>query len=246
MKISASSILITGGAKRIGAEIAKTLAQKRVRHLILHYNTSQTQAKKLALELKRLGAKRVSLIQTDLESFEETRSLAQKTLALAPNLNGIVFNASYWNKTPFGRVSQQDWDRHFDVNLKSTFFLAQSLGLAMQKRGRGHIIMIADWSALKPYTKYIPYCLSKTGILYLTRALAKALAPEIQVNAILPGANLPYARASREEIEKTKQANLLKRMGSPKDVAKAVRFFLEDANFSTGTWFSIDGGRLIN
>ena len=245
MTLPISSVLITGGAQRIGAEIARELAQKKIKHLILHYNTSKTQAQKLQTELKRLGAKKVSLVQANLESFKETEKLARQTLALAPDLNGIVFNASRWDKTPFGNVSETAWDTHFDINLKSTFFLAQSLGLAMKKRGEGSIVMIADWSALKPYTAYIPYCLSKTGVLYLTHALAKALAPQIRVNAVLPGAILPAPDASPQDIKKTKQANLLKRMGSPKDIAKAVRFFLEDADFSTGSWLTIDGGRLI-
>lgn len=244
MRSAPLSLFITGGAKRIGAATAKALAQKGAKRILIHYNKSKTEALKLSRELKSLGAKKISLIHGNLESFRDVGKISEEVLALAPDLNAVVFNASVWEKTPFGKVKEKDWDSHMNTNLKSAFFLAQDLGLAMKKNGFGRIVVISDWSALKPNAHYIPYCLSKTGLLYLTQALARALAPQVKVNAILPGAIMPQPNTPKELIEKTRQATLLKRLGSPEDIAQAVCFFLE-ANFTTGSWFAVDGGRLI-
>lgn len=245
MDIADSSIFITGAAQRIGAQIAKTLAARRAKHLLIHYHQSHSRAMSLTKELKKLGAKKISLIQDDLSRGSGVKRISQNVARLEPDLNAVVFNAGLWEKTPFGQVSEQDWDSHMNVNLKSSFFIAQDLGLKMKKRGAGHIIFISDWSGLKPYTHYIPYCLSKTGLLYLTQALARALAPQVQVNAILPGAALPQPKTSAQDLEKMKKASLLKRLGSSDSVARAVRFFLEEADFTTGAWFPVDGGRFI-
>ncbi|MBI4064595.1 MAG: SDR family oxidoreductase [Elusimicrobia bacterium] len=238
-------VLITGAAKRVGSAIARLLAEDGADHVLVHYGRSATEAKALARELKVLGAGRVSLLRGDLSRFQDVERVGKEALRLEPGLNAVVFNASLYEKTPFGRVAETDWNRHMDVNLKSVFFLAQRLGPAMKRKGGGKMVLIGDWSGLRPYVSYIPYCLSKTGVLYLTQALAKALAPEVQVNAVLPGPVLMPEAMGAREIETVQQATLLKKIGSPKDVARAVRFFLKEAEFSTGSWLTVDGGRLI-
>ncbi len=244
MDLERSTIFITGAAKRVGAVIAMTLAQAGAKHIILHYHRSAIAAGTLAGRLIKLGTKQVSLISADLSDHEDVKDLAQTVKRIAPDLDAIVFNASVYEKTPLGRVSEAAWNAQFDVNLKSVFFLSQELGVPMRKRG-GKIVLLGDWSGLRPYADYIPYCLSKTGILYLTHALAKALAPKVMVNCILPGPVLMPESAPASFARAAKTATLLKRLGKPEDVAKAVRFFLKDADFSTGSWLTVDGGRLI-
>lgn len=244
MDLERSAILITGAAKRVGSAIAVMLAQAGTRHLILHFNRSAKEAEVLAKRLVKLGTRQVSLVSADLSDHEDVKDLVQTVSKTAPDLNGIVFNASVYSRTPFGQISQADWDAQFDINLKSVFFLSQGLAPAMKKRG-GKIVLLGDWSGLRPYTDYIPYCLSKTGILYLTHALAKALAPKVMVNCILPGPVLMPETAPASFARAAKNATLLKRLGRPEDVAQAVRFFLKDADFSTGAWLTVDGGRLI-
>ncbi|MBI2071218.1 MAG: SDR family NAD(P)-dependent oxidoreductase [Elusimicrobia bacterium] len=239
------SVLITGGARRVGAAIAELLARRKANHIILHANRSVGEARRLSAKLRNLGARKVSVLSADLSRHPQVSRLGRDAFRLEPSLNAVVFNASVYEETPFGGVREQDWDRHLDINLKSVFFLAQQLGPAMKKKNGGRMVLIGDWAGLRPYAQYIPYCLSKTGILYLTQALAKALAPEVAVNAVLPGPVLLPPDFTGREIQLVRQATLLKKLGTPEAVAKAVRFFLEEADFSTGAWLTVDGGRLI-
>lgn len=237
--------LITGSARRVGRAIAEHLASRGARHLLLHYRQSERDAKQLALMLRRRGVRRVSLLKADLGRMDEVEALGREALRLEPRLNGAVFSAGVYDRTPFGRVTSDQWDRQFNVNLKSTFFLAQRLGLAMKKNGEGRLVLIADWSGLRPYAGHIPYCLSKSGVLYLTHALAKALGPRVQVNAVLPGPVLLPPGTPAAQTQAIRRATILKRLGTPEAVAKAVGFLLREADFSTGAWLSVDGGRLI-
>ena len=137
------------------------------------------------------------------------------------------------------------WDASLDVNLKAPFLLSWALGRAMRARGGGRIVNLADWAGERPYNDYLPYCVSKAGIACLTKALAKALAPEVQVNAVAPGPVLPPDDVGPAERQAITRATPLKRIGTPEDVARCVRFLVEEADFSTGAIFLVDGGRLI-
>lgn len=245
MDLKNTSVLITGAAKRVGAAIAQTLAKANARHIVLHYNRSKKDAETLARQLENLGAAKISLVQADLEQLDSCRRLAKEAKRLAPELNAVVFNASLYEKQAFGKITESDWDRHMDINLKSVFFIAQELAPTLKNNAPSKIVMLGDWAGLRPYIDYLPYCLSKTGVLYLTHALAKALAPQVQVNAVLPGPVMLPEDLSSKQREAIRKATLLKRLGSPEAVAKAVRFFLQDAEFSTGAWLTVDGGRFI-
>lgn len=242
---SSLACLVTGAAKRVGRAIALELARRGAKHLLLHYHQSRGDADHLAKNLRRRGVRRVSLLQADLGNQDQIETLGKEALRLEPRLSGVVFSASVYDRTPFGTVTWDQWDRQLNINLKSTFFLAQFWGPAMKRAGGGRMVLIGDWSGLRPYAAYIPYCLSKTGTLYLTHALAKALGPEIQVNAVLPGPVLLPQGTLPMEAEQIRKATLLKRLGTPESVAKAVGFFLNDADYSTGAWLSVDGGRFI-
>ncbi|TMB12430.1 MAG: SDR family oxidoreductase, partial [Deltaproteobacteria bacterium] len=137
------------------------------------------------------------------------------------------------------------WDASLDVNLKAPFLLAWHLGRAMRTRGRGRIVNLADWAGERPYADYLPYCVSKAGVVSLTKALAKALAPAVQVNAVAPGPVMPPEDLTPSEREAIVRATPLRRFGTPEDVARCVRFLVEEADFTTGAVYLVDGGRLI-
>jgi len=137
------------------------------------------------------------------------------------------------------------WDASLDVNLKAPFLLSWTIGRAMRARGRGRIVNLADWAGERPYNDYLPYCVAKAGVICLTKALAKALAPEVQVNAVAPGPVMPPDDLGPDERKAIVRATPLKRIGSPDDVARCVRFLAEEADFSTGAVYLVDGGRLI-
>ena len=244
MRLQGKVALVTGAAKRVGRTIALALAQRGAK-LAIHYRHSRTEAQRLADEVKDNLGREAALFKADLSDVREVQRLAQAVLKRFGKVHVLVNSASTYEKNAFGDTSRADWDGHLDVNLRAPFFLSQALGLAMKRNGEGKIINIADWSGKRPYADYIPYCVSKAGLLCLNAALAKALAPQVQVNAVLPGpVLLPAAvgpRARREIIN----ATLVKRLGSPEDVAQAVLFLIEGSDFVTGAELAVDGGRLI-
>ncbi len=243
MKIQDKTALITGGARRVGRAIARILAERGC-NVILHYNTSRKDALSAQKELSDYGV-RVDLFQADLRNVPALETKARKLLALRGPIDILINNASGFYPTPFGKIKEKDWDNLLSSNLKGPFFLTQMIGSHMLKHGSGKIVNIADWSALRPYTNYLPYSIAKAGVIAMTQVLAKTLAPKIQVNCVSPGAvMLPEnfsARAKREIIKKTPLA----RIGSPEDIAAGVLFFLEGTDFATGSNLIIDGGQLI-
>jgi NAD(P)-dependent dehydrogenase (short-subunit alcohol dehydrogenase family) len=169
----------------------------------------------------------------------------QKTLRTFGSIEILVNNAAIFYKTPFQKIKETDWDRHMDINLKGTFLCSHKVGLEMLKKEQGKIINIADWAGLRPYRGYIPYCVSKAGVICLTQALAKTLAPHVQVNCIAPGPMLLPEDMSENEIKEIIQGTPLKRIGSPEDIAKTVLFLIEGSDFITGATYHVDGGRYI-
>jgi pteridine reductase len=157
----------------------------------------------------------------------------------------LINSASSFYKTPLSSVNESDWDSFMDTNLKGPFFLSKNLGLKMAGSNGGKIINIADWSGSRPYKDYAPYCVSKGGLITLTKALAKDLAPKVYANAIAPGPVLVPENFTEEEKQKTIEKTLLGRLGTPEDIANAVIFILEN-DFINGTVLVVDGGRSLN
>ncbi len=244
MRLQGKVALITGAARRVGRAIAVALAQRGAR-LAIHYNRSKGEAQRLADELREGYGREPLLLKADLSDPRATARLADATAKHFGTIQILINNASLYEKSAFGSTTVKEWDDHLDVNLRAPFFLSQAVAPYMQKGGEGKIINIADWAALRPYADFIPYCVSKAGLLCLNTVLAKKLAPEIQVNAVLPGPVLLPESYSPKQIKAVKQATLLKRLGSPDDVAKAVLFLIESADFVTGAALPVDGGRLI-
>jgi pteridine reductase len=142
-------------------------------------------------------------------------------------------------------VTERDWDSNLDTNLKAPFFLSKFAAAAMRRQGAGKIINIGDWAGIRPYKDYLPYSVSKSGLIGLTQALAKALAPEVQVNCIALGLVMPPEDYTPDEVARLVNRTLTKKMGTPEDVARAVVFFCE-TDFATGTTLPLEGGRLLN
>jgi len=245
MNLKGKTALVTGAARRVGRAIAAALAERGA-DIAIHYNRSREEARGLAAELESSYGCRTALFRADLSDARQVLGLAKSDLRRFKTVDVLVNSASVYRKTPFGKIRLDDWDSHLDINLKAPFLLSQALGAAMKKAGEGAIVNIADWAAIRPYADYMPYCVSKAGLLALNKALAKALAPEVRVNAVLPGPVLMPEGASRKFWEgEVRRATVLKRLGSPEDIARAVLFLVEGARFTTGAELTVDGGRLI-
>jgi NAD(P)-dependent dehydrogenase (short-subunit alcohol dehydrogenase family) len=231
--------LVTGGAVRVGRAIALALANAGA-DVAIGYRRSAREARATVRELMRRGVRAVA-IAADLAEPAEARRLVEQTVDDLGRLDVLVNNAAIFLRTPFAETTAADFDRIIAVNLRGVFFCAQAAARAMGRRG-GRIVNLADVGAVRAWPGYIPYGISKAGVLMLTRGLAAALAPAIQVNAVGPGVVLlpdgfPAARAKRlvEEIP-------MRRQGHPSDVAAAVRFFATCPSYVTGQVLYVDGG----
>jgi pteridine reductase len=243
MELRGRTALVTGGALRIGRVIALRLARAGA-NVAIHYNHSARAAQQTVTELESLGVRALA-VPCELAKVRQIEEMITNVISHFGSLDLLVNNAAIYEKTPLDKVSQEDWDRHIDINLRGSFFCAKSAGLHMLKQKRGKIINFADWAGIRPYADYIPYCISKAGIIAMTRGLAKSLAPDVQVNCIAPGPILLPSDFTPEETQKVIDATPLKRIGSPDDIAATVAFLVEGSDFITGAMINVDGGRLI-
>jgi len=239
MQLRNKVILVTGGAVRIGRAICCELHQTGAR-IYCHYHQSEQAAKDL--QHKKPG---IHLLQADLSEPGADKKLIKKILDRDGHIDVLVNSAALFIKTPFGSVDEDEWNKLFNLNLKAGFFLAQEAGKQMLAQGAGKIINIADTSGLRPWPSYIPYSMTKSGVISMTKGLAKALAPAVQVNCINPGPVLLPEDYTVREKERAIERTLLKREGRAEDIAYAVRFLLEDGDYITGTVLAVDGGRSI-
>jgi NAD(P)-dependent dehydrogenase (short-subunit alcohol dehydrogenase family) len=211
--------------------------------LLLHVHTSS--GEEIAQEVTALG-RRALVLRADLSRVAEARRLSQEALAVAGRVDVLVNNASVFLPTPLSTLTLQAWQTLLRTNLTAPFVLALFLGRTMRAHGSGKIVQLGDWSGLRPLPGYLPYCVSKGGLHTLTQVLAKALAPQVQVNSVAPGPVLPPAHydaaARRALVERTP----LKRLGNTADVVRAVRFLIEAGEFVTGTTYMVDGGWLAS
>lgn len=241
MKLEGSAILITGSGRRIGREIALSLASRGA-HVIIHYHKSGVQARQVAKEIEKKGGT-VFLVSGDIARPRDCEKIVQKARDAYGCLDVLINNAAVFFKTPLFQVTEKAWDATLDTNLKGPFFLAQAAAKVMDG---GKIINIADWSGIRPYINYLPYCISKAGVIALTKGLARSLAPKIEVNAIAPGPILLPENFDDGEREAIIRHTPLKRLGAPKDIVNATLFLIEGTDFMTGATIVIDGGRLIS
>jgi pteridine reductase len=244
MNLQGKVALVTGAGKRVGQAIALALAQRGAT-LAIHYRSSRGGAEEAAARINEQHG-RAQIFGADLERVDEIDRMVANVIETFGRLDVLVNSASVFYRKPLEELSERDWDLNLDTNLKAPFFLSKFAGAAMRREGAGKIINIGDWAGIRPYNNYLPYTVSKAGLIGLTRALAKALAPEVQVNCVALGPVMPPDEYSPEEIERLRQATLTKTMGSAADVAGAVLFLCEGTDFATGSTLMLDGGRLLN
>lgn len=240
--------LITGAAKRVGATIARSLHVQGI-DIAIHYNSSAKEANNLCEDLNRLRPNSAITLQANLHDTTSLPDLVATTIKTFGQLDVLVNNASSFYPTPIGQITEEHWLDLMSTNLKAPLFLAQAAAPHLTKQ-RGSIINIVDIHARQPLKSYPLYCVAKAGLLMLTKVLAKELSPEVRVNAIAPGPIL-WSDEEKNELDSATQEKiiartLLKRSGSPQDVANAVTFFIKDADYITGQVLAIDGGRSLN
>jgi NAD(P)-dependent dehydrogenase (short-subunit alcohol dehydrogenase family) len=227
-------VLVTGAARRIGRVIAIELARRGF-EVAIHYNTSQAEARQVSRECN--GA---PVFQADLARVDEIYRLFREVRDQFGPLHCLVNNAARFARIDPLDITEADWDFIHDVNLKATFFCCQQAARQMKELGSGRIVNISSLGGIRPWAEHAHYCASKAGVIMLTKALAKAFAPEITVNSVAPGV-IPF-----DDIDTRTQAMIdatpMKRAGKPEEIADAVHYFLAGPDFITGQTLVVDGG----
>jgi len=244
MRLQGKAVLITGAARRVGRVIALALGQRGAR-VAIHYNTSKAHADRVANDLRDSYGRDSLTVKADLADPKQISRMVDQVAKRFGGIDVLINNASIYEKTPFEDATVADWDAHMDINARAPFLLAQAVAPHMREAGEGKIINIADWAGHRPYEDWTPYCVSKAALLALNSALARELAPQIQVNAVMPGPVLPPEDATPRYRKNVIAATPLAKFGTPEDVAKAVLFLIESGDFMTGAQIAVDGGRLI-
>jgi len=237
------TVLITGAAKRVGRSIAHAV-HARGASVMLHYRHAEADARAMCVEFNSVRPDSAACLHADLLDIDALSRLIADTVARFGHLDGLVNNASSFFPTPIGTIDETAWCDLIGSNLKAPLFLTQAAAPHLRAAG-GSVVNITDIHAERPLAGYPLYCAAKAGLLGLTRALAVELAPEVRVNAVAPGPIL-WPDSSDFDAEAREQIvahTLLKRAGSPQDIAGAVCFLLEAATYVTGQVINVDGGR---
>ena len=240
-------VLITGGAKRVGAAICRELHANGVQ-LMIHYKTSINEARALQAELNLQRANSVAIIQGDLLNIAVLPSLVHETINQFGRLDVLINNASTYYPTEIGKIDEENWHDLVGSNLKAPMFLAQAAAGELRKN-HGCIVNITDMHIERPKKGYVVYSVAKAGLVTLTKSLAHELSPEVRVNAVAPGpVQWPESNPQFDEVYRQRviSQTLLKTIGTPQDIAKAVKFLVADAPFITGHVLAVDGGRSLN
>jgi pteridine reductase len=244
LPLAGKSVLITGGARRVGATLARTLHAAGA-NVVIHYRRSSGEAVRLAKDLNDERRHSAALVQANLTDPPELRVLSEAALKAFGQLDVLINNASSFYPTPIGEITEAHWEDLLGTNLKAPLFLSQALAPALRLAG-GLILNLADIHGMRPLRRYTTYCVAKAGLIMLTKSLARELGPHVRVNAIAPGPVMwPEDVTDRTLQKKIIDRTLLKRAGSPEDVARAALFFCTEAPFVTGQILAVDGGRSV-
>ena len=239
------TILITGAAKRIGREIALSFFDKGW-DIVIHYNSSNQDAESLSNELNGIRANSTLIFGANLTSDDAVEGLIPDVLSKTGRLDVLINNASTFFPTPIDDITHDDWDSLVGTNLKAPMFLCKHAAKHLRET-RGSIVNMVDIHASKPLSKHPVYGPAKSGLVMLTRSLARDLAPDVRVNGVAPGMILWPEKEPPDNVkEKIIEQIPLRRSGSPKDIANTIRFLIEDADYMTGQIIAVDGGRGIN
>ena len=249
MKLSDKNkvVLITGGAKRVGAAICRSLHAEGYT-MMIHYKSSFHEAQALQAELNLHRADSAAIVHGDLLDIENIPKLVSATIGQFGRLDVLINNASTYYASELGDIDESKWHDLMGSNLKAPLFLSQAATTELRKN-HGCIVNITDMHVERPKKGYIIYSVAKAGLVTLTKSLAHELSPEVRVNAVAPGpVQWPDSNPQFDEVYRQRVINqtLLKRVGEAEDVAKAVKFLIADAPFITGHVLAVDGGRSIN
>ena len=243
-RLAGRTALVTGGARRVGAAIVRALHGAGA-NVVIHCHRSLSAARALAAELEVARPESSAVIACDLLDTDALPRLIEQARAQFAALHLLVNNASSFYPTPLGAIALADWEDLLGTNLRAPLLLAQA-AVPELRRTQGAVLNIVDIHGLRPLRDHTVYSVAKAGLIMLTRALARELAPEVRVNAIAPGPVLwPEASMPQQRKEEIIDQTPLHRHGSPDDIARAVLFFASDAPFVTGQILAVDGGRSI-
>ena len=238
--LTGRTILVTGGARRVGAAISRHLGGLGAR-VVVHHHASGAAAEALAAELPAGGL----ALGADLAAADGPDGLLAACEEAGFSPDAIVHSAASFLRRPVEDTTAADWDRVFALNLRAFFLLARGFA---RRSGEGRVgegdrclVAVSDSGAYELWTGYAAHCVSKAALLPLVQVLAKALAPGIRVNAVVPGPVLPEPGSSPQRVEAMAERTLLGRVGDPRDVAEAVAFLI-GSRFATGTLLEITGG----
>ncbi len=244
MTLHGKVALVTGAGRRVGRAIALALAGRGAA-VAIHCRNSRADAESAAAEVAARGG-RARVFAANLESIAESEALIAAVIEAFGRIDVLVNSASVFTRRALDEITERDWDAALAVNLKAPFFLARAAGAAMRRQGAGKIVSLSDIAARRPFLNYIPYSIAKAGLEAMTVALARALAPEVQVNAIALGVVAPSEDYDRAGLERLRRRIPARRFGTAGDAARAVIFLCEGTDFATGATLTLDGGRLID
>jgi 3-oxoacyl-[acyl-carrier protein] reductase/pteridine reductase len=231
--------LVTGAAKRIGRSIALRLAKEGA-DVVVNYANSKAEAEELTSEIQSLGRRAIAL-QADVSRRTDVNRMFAAAEKEFGRLDILVNNVGIFFAAKFEELTEEQWDRIMNANLKSQFLCAQAAAPLMKRQGRGRIINLSSLGGILPWPAYTHYCVSKAGSIMLTKCLARALAPEILVNSVAPGTiQFPGEPPDQDYIKRVP----LHRTGTGEDIADAV-MYLATADFVTGQVIAVDGGRTL-
>jgi len=244
--LSGKVVLVTGGAKRVGAAIVRRLHREGA-SVMLHYRGSEREANALRSELNAARANSVALVQADLLDLAGLAEIVRNAVNRFERIDALVNNASAFFPTPVGEMTQATWESLIGANLRAPLFLSQAAAPHLKKTN-GVIVNITDIHAERPLKNYVIYSIAKAGLAGLTRSLARELGPEVRVNGVAPGPIAWPEDGSFDEVARQRVISntILRRTGDPDDVARAVYYLIAEAPYVTGQIIAVDGGRSIN
>jgi NAD(P)-dependent dehydrogenase (short-subunit alcohol dehydrogenase family) len=240
--MNAKKIIITGGATRIGAAIAKKLSGPGV-EIVIHYNKSKSIAEKLKIELSEKKT-RVYLVKGDLSKEQDLKKIIELSKIKLKYFDCLINNASLFENDKLESFTSKSWDNHINVNLKAPAYLSKEFAKNV-KRGNNNVINIIDQRVFKLTPYFFSYTLSKTGLYTLTKTSAMSLAPKIRVNGVAPGPTIKNQRQSETHFRKQYLATPLKRQVNVEQICNTVDFFIKNISI-TGQVIAVDSGQNLN
>jgi NAD(P)-dependent dehydrogenase (short-subunit alcohol dehydrogenase family) len=242
MELKDKVALITGAAVRVGRVIALTLAERGC-HIVMTYLTEPEPHQETAAEIQAKGVE-VLALPLNVQTPGDPARVVTAAIERFGRIDLLVNNASVWLKAPFLEITEQAWRSALDINLTGPFLMSQAVAPQMLRQKAGLIVNVTDLSAYQTWAGYAHHSASKAGLVALTRVLAAELAPDVRVNAIAPGTVLLPDNADEAKVQWAVENSLLKRIGTPEDVARTI-VFLAESDFVTGAVYFVDGGRAL-